>query len=1018
MNRAPLRLPTARMNARGYCSAGIVLLLCFGLATCGGRGRGGPDSNPRFASGWQPRGVLAALREPGDERVKEQVLQRLAYDGGLNDHFTNAAPVGRPPVRYSAPELAEELVRLVDDRGELSAAALKGLAALELNDGQLRALAEKANPTPVLRQTGAVRNSASDEKRRNVYLGSLRALTAHADRARGLAGKISEVLEQEQAPGLKDAPESARPKLEAEWEIYQADAAQALLAIGGDLNPYLDRVIRIWERLNSPAHIRGSEQPHERLLSPCALGASNPERLAPVFAGHISREANASTFLLVESLMGLACTGTRDPAHLQLVASVFNSRREQDEPVTPGGRPLRAPNVDYWEKYRNHWLAARPESVRSAAAAALIRLGAAGQPEMPPIKEVLAGIDLNIDESSLPGSQWLRDKPPAEFREALESEVGELLAGPDERLRAVAARLLADLWVAGDCGVEVAEKLLDPARANGDAESLRALLLIAHTDRAPESFKAKVRDLFHSLLTQEQGAKREAAVAALGGLYVKDESPRIRSGVTTYVPVPMDAEFAKALAPALSEVYKAVAAEASQTGQEGGAGKKAAVLRALGSLRSGGGEQVLTLIAGEDLRAAALQQEALDAAARGGPFKLGGVCQLLGMSVKDASTPESARAAAYYVSDGDETQRLLIAVLGPQPPGGRRNRSAEEEGAQLSAILKALDEGNVSKELRAALGQKTVELAKAAGSKRNESLLLHLADKYTGTSFAAEITKAVGSQERRPSRWYYALGLLLCGLVTWLLWFRHGLVKDPLRKLRLYQRVPELPISISNVVSFQLPLRPLVGFFLRPFSRRVLDAWVEKYVPEARTQYRPFCQKTETWPHAVKVNTERLDRLETRNLRYVFTRNLVFTVITGRHAKARTKLACLLGWWAMAEQAEGRLCDQLMLPVLINASSELLDEQQKERDPFLDAVSTQLRLLIMERENIERELLLQLLKKGRVLVIIDGLAASQPKMIKRFVSRLGRYPVNACVVTSPRIDVFDPPPKDIIYLDT
>lgn len=1010
MNRASLRLPKVLTNARGCCSAGVFLLLCFCLAACGEQEPERPGGTQGFAVDWQARGALAAMRET-DEQVKEQVLNRLAFDGSEENTLTNSAPLGKSPSRYQAPELAAELIKRVNEQGDAAIPALRALATLELTDEQLRGIADEVDLARVLSQTSADPKSVLDDRRRGIYLGSLRVLIAHSDRDSLFVDKISEALKQQQAPGLSDAPAPLRPLIESKWKTYQADLAQTLLATHNGTGPPLDRIVSLWEELNSPSHIQQS-MPHGRLISPCALGAAAPDKLATIFADHIRQEESASpsvsTFLLVESLMGLACTKTQDPENLKLVVSVFNAHRDANEQITLSGKPYPT-NIN--DKAALAWIGTRSESVRGAAAAALIRLGVAGKPGMPSIRDALRDMDRDIDDSSLPGSQQIKELLPEEFRKELGAAAVELLKEQDEHLRAAAAHVIADLWLAGNEDGAAVTALRESAKDHGDAEVFKSLLLIAHAGNASPTIKSDVKALFKTSLTQDQGVKRRGAVVAIGSLYVKDESPRIRSNLITYIPVPPDKDFAKELAPILAGVYTSLAAEGAKAEQQDVPNKKAEILKALGFLRAEASGQILDIIASEDLQATKLlQKEALNAAARSGPLQLKGICRLLDVSVKDAAIEAPMRAVAYYVSSNDDTTRLLISTLGPTLPGG----AADETEERLWAINTTLKECNVSNGLRDVLGNRTIELVKAQRGKKNPPLLHELAEKFKDTPFAGELSKAAGPVERGMSRWYYVLigvGIVLLSMLV-------ACEIKPRRKLRWYAKVPAIPIPIPTY-SLTLPLRPLTRVALRPYSNRALDAWVESYVSKARIRYERSCSKIDMLPYAVKVNATRRSRLEAKHLRSLFSKTQIFTAVTGRHTQRRTELACLLGWWAMAEKPGERLCDHLMLPVIIRASSELLKEEKKERDPFLEEIKRRLWMLIMDEEKIDNELVRQLLKRRRVLIIIDGFEAGDQDLMGRFVAHLDEYPVNARIVTSSKsdLDVFDPPPDDIISTD-
>lgn len=722
--------------------------------------------------------------------------------------------------------------------------------------------------------------------------------------------------------------------------------------------------------------------------------------------------------------MGLACTKTQNAEHRQLVVSVFNSHRDADEQITLNGKPFlqglnahrdageqTAQEKSLQEMRYNFWRATRIESVRSAAAAALIRLGVAGRQGMPSIRDTLRDIDRNIDESSLPGAQQLKELPE-EFRKELRAAAVELLNDPDEHLRAVAARVIADLWLAGNEEGAAATALRESARNHGDAEAFKSLLLIAHADNTSRSLKSELKELFKTSLTQDQEAKRRGAIVALGSLYVKDESPRIRSNVTTYIPVLLDKDFAKELAPILVGVYRSVAAEGAKAEQLDVTDKKTEILKALGFLRAEAGTQIPDIIASEDLRPNQLRKEALNAAARSGPFQLQGVCRLLEVSAKDAANEAPMRAVAYYVSNNDETARLLISTLGPASPADRSLPASETED-RLWAILATLKECKGSAGLRDELGSRTVELVNKLEGKKNSELLHKLAEQYKDTSFAGELSRAAGPAEPGMIRWYHVLLLIV---IIGFIFMQIACARKPLRRLHWYGKIPEKEIPIPNF-PLPLPLRPLARLVLRPYSKRVLDVWVEDCVSKVRVEYALSCSKMDAWPDAVRINGVRLSRLETKKLRNLFSKTQVYTAVKGKNGQRRTKLACLLGWWAMAAQPGERLCEHLMLPVMIRASSDLLTEKQKEQDLLLEEIKTSLWRLVMDEDKLDEELLRQLMKRRRVLVIIDGFETGDEYLIGRFVARLDQYPANARIITSPKNNVFDPLPKDIISID-
>lgn len=332
----------------------------------------------------------------------------------------------------------------------------------------------------------------------------------------------------------------------------------------------------------------------------------------------------------------------------------------------------------------------------------------------------------------------------------------------------------------------------------------------------------------------------------------------------------------------------------------------------------------------------------------------------------------------------------------------------------MRALLTTLNGCEDSQNLRNALGHKLIAMARTAEGKENAPLLRELAGKYQGTMFADEILKQIEPQKSgfitsRRVIWFL-LGLLLLAA---LIYGERYLAEQPLRRLDLYEKVPEIKLPIPKA-DVQLPLRPLARLILRPFRPQVLDAWVQHHADAARERYLPICSGNQTsWPYTLKVNDEQLVGLETRNLQTIFSQDQVLTVIMGATDQKRSKLACLIGWWAMTEQPGGKLCSKhLMLPVIIDGSLDLLDK--KEGDLFLRAVTEQLRSLIGIRETIHQELLHQLMKWRRVLVIVDCPTSVGAKGIRRFASQLSQYPANARIITSGKGDVLKYLPRDII----
>ncbi|PSB35633.1 hypothetical protein C7B82_00655 [Stenomitos frigidus ULC18] len=104
----------------------------------------------------------------------------------------------------------------------------------------------------------------------------------------------------------------------------------------------------------------------------------------------------------------------------------------------------------------------------------------------------------------------------------------------------------------------------------------------------------------------------------------------------------------------------------------------------------------------------------------------------------------------------------------------------------------------------------------------------------------------------------------------------------------------------------------------------------------------------------------------------------------------------------MERDSKKRLCAKhLMLPVLIEP--ELIEQEigvEGIKEPLVEAVRKRLQDLVNEQEPIPDQLLHYLLKRGRVLVIIDRFSEMRDPIRKTVVPNSKTNPFNALIVTS------------------
>ncbi len=230
--------------------------------------------------------------------------------------------------------------------------------------------------------------------------------------------------------------------------------------------------------------------------------------------------------------------------------------------------------------------------------------------------------------------------------------------------------------------------------------------------------------------------------------------------------------------------------------------------------------------------------------------------------------------------------------------------------------------------------------------------------------------------------------LLFCFNPLWLLQINEWLNKHA------KQTVNE---NIQGRMVIGIPLRFVLLISLFSYHPRVLDAWVKKNIGKATEGFKkiPTVDKRKIHISCVPVNLndKLVQSITAKDLQPTFERNPARLLIWGEGGAGKTSLACQIGKWSMAEDKAERLCKHRMLPVLIE--EELGGEQR-----FTEAIRQQLKILLDQSEPISVELLEQLLKHQRILVIVDHLSEMSEATRQAIPLKNPEFPVKALVVTS------------------
>jgi photosystem II stability/assembly factor-like uncharacterized protein len=192
----------------------------------------------------------------------------------------------------------------------------------------------------------------------------------------------------------------------------------------------------------------------------------------------------------------------------------------------------------------------------------------------------------------------------------------------------------------------------------------------------------------------------------------------------------------------------------------------------------------------------------------------------------------------------------------------------------------------------------------------------------------------------------------------------------------------------------------------------VLDAWVAHRLSSARNalaQLPLYRARAAYIPFPVRKGDastgETIDQPGPGPFEQVFCRGRAVLSIVGGGGSGKTTLACALARWAMAD-APGRLMAHSVIPVVV----------AEETKDLVATVAAGLSRMVGSAEEIEPDIVHALLRRKRVLVIVDALSERSAETQQHVYQLYGSdTPINALIVTTRREPQFGPVEQTLVF---
>jgi hypothetical protein len=330
--------------------------------------------------------------------------------------------------------------------------------------------------------------------------------------------------------------------------------------------------------------------------------------------------------------------------------------------------------------------------------------------------------------------------------------------------------------------------------------------------------------------------------------------------------------------------------------------------------------------------------------------------------------------------------RALATIAGKLQDEGEKlsARDLNQAVIDLQAALEVATQANAPAEYVSQI-RRSLEFLRLKLAERNKGLLAWVKRMYAA----------------RP--WII---LLLLYPLLFIVWLVISLVSPGLL-FTINEKLKTSPQIKVPRVDIQLSVRTLL--LLSPFHycTRVLDAWVEDHVDSAREWFRSSAvergQETHI-PIRLKLNLSTYYGLKAAELGLKFPGERGRLLIWGEGGVGKTNLAYEVARWATAKDSSQRLAKHLMLPVLLeevpSSQPETKAASPKPSELFTAIIRSKLTQLIKAGEAPDEELVKHLLRRSRVLVIVDSSSGITEDVTRSLNLSDAEFPGNALVITS------------------